>query len=59
MKLLPPVFVFIGVIFMVVGVAGNYFDSTLRLIPSLSFVGHIIFSNTFFLIALVLKMIKD
>ena len=58
MKLLIRLFIFMGLALMVIGVATKFFDTTI-LFAGVKPVSYIVFANTCFLIALILKLAND
>ncbi len=58
MKLLTRLFIFIGLVVLFVGVAQKFFATTI-IFADISPMSHLIFANTCFLIALILKLAND
>jgi hypothetical protein len=58
MKLLVRLFIFMGLAVLVVGVAQKFFQTTI-LFSNIKPSSHLIFANTCFLIALILKLAND
>ena len=58
MKLLVRLFIFIGLVALVVGVAQKFFNTTI-IFEGVKPLSHLIFANSCFLIALILKLAND
>ncbi len=58
MKLLVRLFVFMGLAVLVIGVAQKFFKTTI-LFEDIRPLSHLVFANSCFLIALILKLAND
>jgi len=58
MKLLINLFIFMGLGLIIIAVGSKFFH-TIILFPHIKLSSHLVFANTCFLIALILKLAKD
>ena len=58
MKLLANLFILVGLLLIVTGVIGKFFN-TIMIFPDITPIGHVVGANTCLLIALILKLAKD
>ncbi|NQT07102.1 MAG: hypothetical protein HQ575_06135 [Candidatus Omnitrophica bacterium] len=58
MKLLPNLFILLGLVLIIIG-AMTRFLGVVVIFPDVKPISHVVFANTCFLIALILKLAKD
>ncbi|NQT06016.1 MAG: hypothetical protein HQ575_00580 [Candidatus Omnitrophica bacterium] len=58
MKLLPNLFILLGLALIIIGVITRFLG-VIVIFPDVKPIAHVVFANTCFLIALILKLAKD